>query len=61
MTIWPYTADRHGRDPAQRTFCLGKIATARFFAGEVLPLLAAQRARAVRQDGVLTYVPDEAW
>lgn len=49
------------RNSAEHAFCLGKIATARFFAQEVLPLLAAQRALAECQDSVLMELPDDAW
>jgi alkylation response protein AidB-like acyl-CoA dehydrogenase len=46
---------------ARKAFCLGKIATARFFAQEVLPLVTAQRSIADRLDTVLMSVPEDAW
>jgi len=46
---------------AQLAFYRGKIATARFFTQEVLPLVAAQRGIAEREDSVLMEVEEEGW
>ena len=46
---------------ADAAFYQGKIASARFFVQEVLPLLAAERSVAEHTDTVLMAVPDEAW
>lgn len=54
-------AGQDGRNGTERAFCLGKIATARFFAQEVLPLLTAERALAERPDSHLMELPDDAW
>ncbi|MFF2407934.1 acyl-CoA dehydrogenase [Streptomyces sp. NPDC058092] len=51
----------NGAIDAQQAFYAGKIATARFFAQEVLPLLTAQRSIAERTDTVLMSMPDESW
>ncbi|HEY3477927.1 MAG TPA: acyl-CoA dehydrogenase, partial [Streptomyces sp.] len=45
----------------QRAFYRGKVATARFFVQETLPLLAAQRAIATREDTVLMSLDDADW
>ncbi|UNS99102.1 acyl-CoA dehydrogenase [Streptomyces tubbatahanensis] len=50
-----------GRNGAGRAFRLGKIATARFFAQEVLPLITTERALAERHDSILMELPDDAW
>ncbi|MGW3656547.1 acyl-CoA dehydrogenase [Streptomyces sp. NPDC005151] len=53
-----------GTSRTQRTrlaFYRGKIATARFFAQEVLPMVAAQRRIAEREDSVLMDVEEEGW
>ncbi|MGW3655781.1 acyl-CoA dehydrogenase C-terminal domain-containing protein [Streptomyces sp. NPDC005151] len=50
-----------GSKSTQQGFYWGKIATARFFTREVLPLISSQRAVAEREDTVLMSVPDEAW
>lgn len=49
-----------GEAPADG-FYRGKIATAAFFAQEVLPLITAQRAIAERRDTTTMSFPDEAW
>ncbi|MFC8538343.1 acyl-CoA dehydrogenase [Streptomyces sp. NPDC057249] len=46
---------------AQRSFYRGKVATAAFFAAEVLPLVAAQREIADRDDAVLMTLDEDAW
>jgi alkylation response protein AidB-like acyl-CoA dehydrogenase len=51
-------AGASGRD---RAFYEGKVAAARFFARQTLPLLAAQRAVAEDVDNVLMEVPEEAF
>ncbi|MFG2558608.1 acyl-CoA dehydrogenase [Streptomyces sp. NPDC048496] len=53
--------DTSGAIRARRAFCVGKIATARFFAQEVLPLLTAERSIADRVDTVLMSLPEDAW
>ncbi|MEV2249851.1 acyl-CoA dehydrogenase [Streptomyces sp. NPDC050147] len=50
-----------GLNAPDAAFYRGKIATARFFAQEVLPLLTAERRVAEQTDTVLMTVPDEAW
>ncbi|MGW0903840.1 acyl-CoA dehydrogenase [Streptomyces sp. NPDC002853] len=50
-----------GLNAPDAAFYRGKIATARFFAQEVLPLLTAERRIAEHTDTVLMAVPDEAW
>lgn len=50
-----------GLNAPDAAFYRGKIATARFFAQEVLPMLTAERSVAERTDTVLMTVPDEAW
>ncbi|MEV6010497.1 acyl-CoA dehydrogenase C-terminal domain-containing protein [Streptomyces sp. NPDC051976] len=45
----------------RRAFYRGKVATAKFFAQETLPLLAAQRAIATREDTVLMDLADTDW
>ncbi|WP_329223541.1 acyl-CoA dehydrogenase [Streptomyces sp. NBC_01485] len=50
-----------GARRAQRSFYQGKVATAVFFAQEVLPLVAAQREIADREDGVLMTLDEDAW
>ncbi|MFD4476941.1 acyl-CoA dehydrogenase [Streptomyces sp. NPDC058471] len=52
---------RNGLNAPDAAFYRGKIATARFFAQEVLPLLTAERSVAEHTDTVLMTVPDEAW
>ncbi|MGW7071167.1 acyl-CoA dehydrogenase [Streptomyces sp. NPDC054855] len=52
---------RDGLNAPDTAFYRGKIATARFFAQEVLPLLTAERHVAEHTDTVLMAVPDEAW
>jgi hypothetical protein len=47
-----------GRDKA---FYEGKVAAARFFAGQALPLLAAQRAIAESVDNSLMEIPEAAF
>ncbi|WEO99087.1 acyl-CoA dehydrogenase [Streptomyces sp. FXJ1.172] len=50
------------RTPGARlAFYRGKIATARFFAREVLPLVAAHRSIAERTDPVLMEVAEDSW
>jgi alkylation response protein AidB-like acyl-CoA dehydrogenase len=51
-------AGASGRDEA---FYTGKVAAARFFARQVLPLLTAQRAAAEAVDNALMEVPEEAF
>ncbi|WP_228974876.1 acyl-CoA dehydrogenase [Streptomyces sp. DH12] len=53
--------DGVGAIRARRAFCVGKMATARFFAQEVLPLLTAELSVAQRLDTVLMSVPEDAW
>ncbi|MFI8876967.1 acyl-CoA dehydrogenase [Streptomyces sp. NPDC055243] len=50
-----------GTRRAQRSFYQGKVATAVFFAQEVLPLVAAQREIADREDRVLMTLDEDAW
>ncbi|WP_338896817.1 acyl-CoA dehydrogenase [Streptomyces sp. TG1A-60] len=54
-------SDGDGAIRARQAFCLGKIATARFFAQEVLPLVTAERSIADRLDTILMSVPEDAW
>ena len=51
-------AGASGRDEA---FYTGKVAAARFFARQALPLLTAQRAAAEAVDNALMEVPEEAF
>ncbi len=50
-----------GAGRARRSFYRGKVATAVFFAQEVLPLVAAQREIADREDGVLMTLDEDSW
>lgn len=50
-----------GLNGPEAAFDRGKIATVRFFAQEVLPLLTAERSVAERTNTALMTVPDEAW
>ncbi|WP_225800458.1 acyl-CoA dehydrogenase [Streptomyces sp. NK15101] len=57
-------ATRNLADPPRRTpraFYRGKVATAIFFAREVLPLVAAHHDIATHEDHTLMSLPDDAW
>ena len=47
--------------PRDRDFYTGKVAAARFFARQVLPLLSAQRAIAESTDNELMDLPESAF
>ncbi len=52
---------RPGISPADKSFYTGKVAAARFFARNVLPLLAGERDIATHTDNALMDVPEDAF
>jgi hypothetical protein len=50
-----------GADEADRAFYEGKIASARWFAANVLPKTALRRTLAEQEQGALMEMPDEAF
>ena len=57
----PGGAGRRRHRPGRARSTQGKVAAARFFAAQVLPLLTAQRAVAESVDNALMDVPEDAF